>query len=144
MLRLSEIPFLERGETPGAGVAAVLGDDEALGGRRLVCRLCGRTITGERARAEIGGAHEHVKENPAGLVFRIGCFRAAPGCASHGVAVTEHTWFAGYTWQIALCGGCQTHLGWRFRAPEDGFYGLILDRLIEQDAGPHGANPGAP
>lgn len=137
--------FLEHGEAPVSGLATLLGEDDPLGGRRLLCRLCGRAITGERARAEIAGAHEHRKENPAGLVFRIGCFRAAPGCAPHGVAVAEHTWFAGYTWQIALCGGCQAHLGWRFLAREqaDGFYGLILDRLVEE-AGPQRPLPGAP
>lgn len=107
------------------------------GGRRLVCRFCGRAITSEAARVDVGGAHEHVKKNPAGLVFRVGCFHPAPGAEAVGPEVLEHSWFAGHTWQIALCGGCGVHLGWAFRAGVSAFHGLIVDRLrVEEDPPP--------
>lgn len=104
--------------------------------RHLACRACGRAVTSDDARIEVAGAHEHTRENPAGIVFRIGCFRAAPGALSLGPEVSEHTWFPGRTWQIALCRGCHTHLGWAFRSSHDRFHGLILDALREDDSPP--------
>jgi hypothetical protein len=129
---MATVALLDRAEPPPPGppdVRALLGLDEGLGrGRRLLCRACDRVITDTSSRTEVAGAHEHVKRNPSGMIFRIGCFRAAPGAASWGQAVAEHTWFAGCTWQIALCGGCGTHLGWAFQGA-DHFHGLIVDRL---------------
>jgi hypothetical protein len=109
---------------------AILAADDAPGGRRrLLCRACGHPITTEADSTTVEGAHEHVKRNPAGLVFRIGCFRAAPGAAGWGDAFAEHTWFAGYTWQIALCAGCGVHLGWAFHSDGSSFHGLVTERL---------------
>jgi hypothetical protein len=125
--------LLEHEGSAGAGVAALLGEGDGLGdGKRLMCRLCARVITFDAARIQMEGAHEHEKANPAGLLFRIGCFRVAPGCAAHGVAVAEHTWFAGWRWQLAFCGGCQVQLGWAFLGDAGRFYGLILNRLVEE------------
>lgn len=77
------------------------------------------------------GGHEHGRINPAGLSFHIACFAAAPGAAAVGPATLEHSWFAGYGWRIALCGGCGEQLGWRFEAPDgDRFFGLIVGRLM--------------
>ncbi len=79
----------------------------------------------------MGGAHQHRFLNPLGAAFRIGLFGQAPGCVATGPATLEYTWFAGYAWQVALCGGCHTHLGWRYaRAGAAPFYGLIIDRLL--------------
>jgi hypothetical protein len=126
------LSLLDRDAPPPPGppdVRALLGLEDGLGrGRRLLCRACGRAITTESARIEVNGAHEHVEKNPSGKVFRIGCFRAAPGAVGWGSAFAEHTWFPGCTWQIALCGGCGCHLGWAFQG-QDGFHGLIVDRL---------------
>jgi hypothetical protein len=69
--------------------------------------------------------------NPHELMFHIGCFAAAPGCAQVDIATAEWTWFSGYRWQVALCRHCGIHLGWRYRgAGSDAFFGLILDRLV--------------
>src|ERR1051325_8947139 len=80
------------GRCKGASYAARVAKEQAETGRDsstagdepLRCAVCGHRIT-ERAYAmEMAGAHEHVFVNPAGLAFRIGCFRAAPGCAYIG------------------------------------------------------------
>jgi hypothetical protein len=115
----------------------------------LLCFACGHPITSERQRFAAGGAHEHTFTNPAGWVYRIGCFRSAPGCAQAGEFTEEYSWFPGQAWRYALCAGCRTHLGWVFRGASAGaggaagsappeFYGLILDRLV----GAEGAEPG--
>jgi hypothetical protein len=96
-----------------------------------VCFACGLTITTLRERISAGGAHEHTFTNPGGYVYRIGCFRRAPGCVRAGEPTREFSWFPGYAWRYALCSGCRAHLGWAFLGGEDEFYGLILDRLTE-------------
>ena len=103
--------------------------------RQLVCLQCGAPITWERARIEMRGAHEHSFFNPYGIVFRIGCFREAPGCRPAGPTSSEFSWFPGYHWKTGHCFQCATHLGWSFSASAQ-FFGLILNRLTtaEHDA----------
>jgi hypothetical protein len=102
-------------------------------GEAICCRACGRVITRSVARTEINGSHQHTFANPHGIVFQIGCFREAWGCALAGPATDEFTWFKGYHWKIAVCGGCLTHLGWRFASAGGSlFFGLVLDRLSER------------
>jgi hypothetical protein len=103
--------------------------DEAKKEKRLFCARCRHLVTHRDACIRVNGAHEHTCANPAGLVFHIGCFGEAGGCAALGVATLEYTWFAGYAWQVAVCARCGLQLGWRYRGPADGFFGLILDRL---------------
>lgn len=97
----------------------------------LLCRLCEHLITTESERTEVNGEHLHTCRNPAGFEFTFGCFRQAPGCNAIGKAAYEHTWFAGYSWQIAVCAGCGEHLGWCFRH-SDVFFGLIIDKLVSK------------
>jgi len=105
----------------------------------LVCVECLHAITTAGARVERGGHHAHTFSNPHGFVFRIGCFANAPGCNAAGHPSTEHTWFAGFAWQVAACRGCGAHMGWLFTAPGARFHGLILDRLAETEGqGPTG------
>ena len=103
---------------------------------QLYCFACGSAITAARERIAVGGGHDHTFTNPAGHVFRVGCFRRAPGCAQAGELTGEYSWFAGYAWRYALCAGCRVHLGWVYQGPQPGFFGLILDRLL-----PGGASP---
>ena len=126
--------LLERGPAPGTGPglpevesASRRADEDA---RAIRCRACGKAITTSAERTSVAGAHEHTRFNPGGFVFRFGCFRSAPGCAVAGEATSEATWFSGYRWSYALCGGCGTHLGWRFDG-EAAFFGLVLERLVE-------------
>ena len=104
----------------------LLDEDEEL----IVCRHCGRPITRPAERIEKAGSHKHTFANPHGIVFEIGCFRSAIGCGYSGPATNEFTWFQGYSWRVAVCGSCTTHLGWFFSSTgSDSFHGLILDRL---------------
>jgi hypothetical protein len=108
------------------------GDDDG----RLCCAACRRPITREKERVQIRGRHQHVLSNPHGLTFRIGCFATASGCVYVGEATEKWTWFPGYRWQIAVCGGCGVHLGWRYQARDaTGFHGFILRRLAPDERG---------
>jgi len=96
----------------------------------LCCGACGFRITTWRQRISVGGAFEHTFVNPGGYVYRIGCFREAPGCFDAEEPTSEHSWFKGYAWQYAVCGGCLAHLGWVYSGGAgERFHGLILDRL---------------
>ena len=85
----------------------------------------------------MNGAHEHTVFNPAGRIFTIGCFKEAPGADSIGPATDDFTWFKGYDWQIALCRGCNVHIGWQYTGAEAPavFFGLILAMLTTQPKG---------
>lgn len=116
---------------PDVGAATSSGS-----GRRLLCATCGHRITSEGERISVLGSHEHRFFNPAGFLFHIGCFRNAPGCLTAGQPTTEFTWFPGFAWRHALCGGCSQHLGWCFTSAEaSAFFGLVLNRLIEAEDG---------
>lgn len=84
----------------------------------------------------MSGTHAHTFTNPAGIVFRIGCFADAPGAASFGGENSAFSWFPGFVWRIALCASCGEHLGWRFREERSSahFFGLILDKVVEERA----------
>lgn len=105
--------------------------EESRAENRLLCAACGHPITRTSWRIVVGGAHQHRFTNPYGRVFHIGCFAEAPGCTQIGEPTEEATWYNGFRWRIALCGNCQTHVGWGFQeGSETAFFGLILDRLI--------------
>ncbi len=98
------------------------------GERPVACARCGHAVTSEREAIEVAGSHVHTRLNPANVVFRFGCYRAAPGCSVSGPPSSEHVWFAGCLWQFAHCGRCRAHLGWAFSGAES-FFGLVLDRI---------------
>jgi hypothetical protein len=94
------------------------------------CRQCRNIIASPEDRITVQGAHRHTFANPHGIVFEIGCFKAVKGCGHVGEPSDEFSWFAGYSWRVAVCFICLTHLGWRFTAHEkESFHGLIIDRL---------------
>ncbi len=97
----------------------------------IYCRECGRTVTGRDQKIAVQGSHAHTFFNPAGIVFELGCFSAAPGCHRVGEASSDFTWFAGFFWSCALCSGCNSHLGWFFEMGDRSFYGLILAKIRE-------------
>ncbi len=99
--------------------------------RRVLCRECLHAVTREQDRTEVHGAHQHTFANPSGIVFTIGCFRSADGCGAAGSPTDEFTWFAGFSWRVAVCAACLAHLGWLFSSASGAnFWGLILDHLI--------------
>ena len=116
----------------------VLEREQDISGRQLLCTYCETPVTSLAARRDVEGAHIHTFTNPHGIVFRIGCFASAPGCLASGELSDHFTWFPGYSWQIALCGACKIHLGWRFLSGRDAFHGLIGDRLVEEAHSPAG------
>lgn len=95
----------------------------------LRCGVCGARITSKKESIPMQGTVEHVFTNPFGYVFKLGCFRKAPGCGRAGEYTSEHSWFAGFIWCYALCASCRTHLGWHFLSEESSFFGLILENL---------------
>ena len=100
--------------------------------KRLLCRFCLNTITDNSRETTALGQFIHCRTNPAGFMFEFGCYAGAPGCSSRGAATTEHTWFPGHSWKLAICRYCGEHLGWLFRG-DISFYGLILDRLVSEE-----------
>jgi hypothetical protein len=98
--------------------------------RFLACAQCLSQITTPTAAISVSGSHEHTFSNPEGLSFHIGCFTTVVGCSAIGPRSTFWTWFPGHAWQVVVCAGCRTQLGWRFSG-ERRFHGLILDRLVE-------------
>lgn len=95
----------------------------------LRCVVCDHRITDRSYRTERSGAHEHTFVNPGGVMHHLGCFVAAPGCAHVGLTEEAFSWFPGWSWQIAVCSRCHTHLGWIFRCAGEQFHGLILSTL---------------
>jgi hypothetical protein len=128
--RALPLHFFDRTGAPAPGKAgATRVAEKARQERRLFCALCRHPVTHQDQRIRVNGGHEHRCTNPGGYIFDIGCFHEAAGCVAVGAATEAHTWFEGYAWRVALCAGCERHLGWRFAAPADFFHGLILDRL---------------
>ena len=111
--------------------------ESSLGGQegaRLVCAACRHVIADASLRVEMAGTHIHGFTNPHGLYFEIGCFSKAPGCTFDGHASDEFSWFPGYRWRVAACGGCGGHMGWLFESKLHRFVGLILAALeVEED-----------
>lgn len=101
-------------------------------GKRLFCRFCLHPVTDNSQKTTSLGRFVHCRTNPAGFTFEFGCYGDAPGCSARGEATTEHTWFPGHSWGLAVCRSCGEHLGWSFKG-EASFYGLILDRLVSED-----------
>lgn len=99
----------------------------------LLCRQCLQVITSPSERIMVEGLHRHTFANPHGIVFEIGCFNSATGCSYAGPPSDEFAWFKGFSWQVAVCIQCLSHLGWLFTSTGHGnFHGLILDRLVAQ------------
>ncbi|MBN1605314.1 MAG: hypothetical protein JW940_01700 [Polyangiaceae bacterium] len=111
-------------DAPGSVLSA---DEEQF----LVCAACLSTVSHPNQRIRVQERHEHTFANPAGVVYRIGCFAAACGARPFGAPSQEHTWFAGYAWQMGVCSGCGEHLGWLFTGGGSSFWGLILEKLRE-------------
>lgn len=121
--------FFDAGDSRPHKLLKNLGNTRAKKERRLYCAACLHSITTQDERISVNGAHEHTFTNPLGIVYHVGCFQQAMGCGSAGGATSEHSWFPGYQWKVALCLNCQVHLGWLFVASTDRFHALIVQRL---------------
>ena len=101
----------------------------------LKCAQCGRRIARDADRIEVNDKHEHTFINPAGVIYKIGCFSSAPGVSEVGPASAEFAWFRGHLWRCVCCSDCETHLGWTFTSDAARFVGLILDQLSDAETG---------
>ena len=99
--------------------------------RRLLCAACANFVTELRARIEVNGSHAHTFVNPAGVIYKIGCFSEAPGTVPRGEPSDHWAWFPDFVWQTLACSACFEHLGWSFRGADSSFVGLILERVVE-------------
>lgn len=122
-------PRAAPGAAPAADAIASAAD-----GDWVACAACRGFVAESRARFSVDGAHSHSFINPAGLIFRVSCFAAAPGVVPVGDESHDFTWFAGFAWRVALCATCGEHLGWSYRRLRSGFVALIDDRVIERRA----------
>jgi len=118
---------------PGPDSGIEVEDQESLleSEAKITCRECGAEITDKSFATKVNDSHEHSFFNPHGYVFQIRCFSVATGCTLAGKPSNEFSWFAGHTWQVAICRSCMTHLGWRFQSDSISFYGLIRDKIKE-------------
>ncbi len=97
----------------------------------ILCKNCKYEITTMEYAAAVNGQHAHIFKNPAGMTFHIGCFSRAWGCTVYGIPTYEFTWFAGYSWCMAVCANCFVHLGWYYQSGRESFYGLILANVVK-------------
>jgi Yippee zinc-binding/DNA-binding /Mis18, centromere assembly len=112
---------------------SVTSDDE----RWLCCKSC-ETLIAQVSAILPEGEMPLVFANPHGVVFELVLLGRAQALRLIGSRTEEFTWFQGYAWRVALCGGCGSHLGWRFEAVRGGspalFFGLLRRELVERDA----------
>nr|XP_033946290.1 uncharacterized protein si:ch211-51h9.7 isoform X1 [Pseudochaenichthys georgianus] len=85
-------------------------------------------------------------ENPHGHQFEVITFRKSD-VTLHWPADKHFSWFPGFSWTLATCPRCGTHLGWafqpsdwpdtvtknRFEESEHTFLALITHRLLRED-----------
>ena len=98
--------------------------------KAIFCRQCLNEITYENFGVEKNNSHIHSFANPYGYLFTIRCFSSAPGVIVTGPYSSEFSWFNNYSWKIAVCRRCMTHLGWKFAGADSHFFGLIAEKII--------------
>lgn len=102
----------------------------------LRCRACGHRLARIDDRFSMPG-HPPVASfvNPGGFVHEVLTLRAAAGCLHAGPPVRADSWFPGFAWRFALCGGCTGFVGWRYEAVDavepSRFWGLRAPSVRE-------------
>ena len=125
---LERLPKAERNEEPEEDLFEITEPKKA-----ILCKQCRNPVTSSENKTARSGKEEHTFFNPQGIVFSVACYSAAPGTLIFGEPSTEFSWFQGYTWRFVACANCQEHLGWFFeKTGQDGFWGLIAKKLIEE------------
>jgi len=105
------------------------------GAQDLCCRACGQALAREQDLCTVGGSGpEHSFVNPAGVVHALVTVADAHHVRDHGERTTDFSWFPGWSWRYADCGGCGVFLGWCFEAVEPDispgrFHGLRIVAL---------------
>jgi len=102
--------------------------------KKLVyCAQCSHVLARSQDATRVQGNHHHFCTNPHGIDFNVRCYKQALGCAISGEPTGADSWFAGYTWRYATCTGCNVHLGWLFETTGSHFYGLVRERIQQDD-----------
>ena len=132
----SRDPMLFRGTVPGSNIdieehTHTEEEEKTEKEKLIICRTCKNIITSPDESISIDGSHTHTFMNPAGILYHIGCFAHARGCALYGPSSSEYSWFTGYIWTVAICSVCSTHMGWKFTSGGSVFFGLIMDNIAD-------------
>ncbi|XP_043967487.1 uncharacterized protein si:ch211-51h9.7 [Gambusia affinis] len=128
----------------------------------ILCRACGHEVAfgtdihfvpsrmalSSRNDTSVGGRRIHIQlfENPQGLQFEVIVFKKAD-VIKHWPANSHFSWYPGFSWTVATCPRCKTHLGWgfqpnswpetvtnnRFQESENTFLALIAHRILRED-----------
>ncbi|CAD6271533.1 unnamed protein product [Miscanthus lutarioriparius] len=74
--------------------------------------------------------------NPHGFVHETITVSNATGLALIGNPSKVHSWFPGYSWTMAACMSCESHIGWRFRATKKNlrprsFWGIRSSQIAD-------------
>jgi hypothetical protein len=137
VLQIPRSPSGAGAEEPGEEAADLA---EAERRDKLLCARC-RIGVSEASLLFVatGTGPRAVFVNPQGRVFEIVTVRDAFNIALVSGPTVEATWFPGYAWRIANCGGCGAHLGWRFEGASGGlppvFFGLVASSVTGADGG---------
>ncbi|KAI3372928.1 hypothetical protein L3Q82_023371 [Scortum barcoo] len=154
--------FLPAARRSGAACAAAPQDGGSSPASLILCRACGhelaagadirfvpsRLALSSRNDTSIGGRRVHIQlfENPGGHQFEVITFKRAD-VTHHWPAEPHFSWFPGFSWTVATCPRCHTHLGWafqpskwpdtitktKFEESDDTFLALITHRLLRED-----------
>ncbi|MCP4160478.1 MAG: hypothetical protein GY760_10420 [Deltaproteobacteria bacterium] len=130
MITLEKITLFKE-ETEGSTTVQTEDDTEQEEKRIIACKNCNHQISTVSEKTTVDDIHIHAFANPHGLLFEIGIYRTADGCALEGPFSDEFTWFPGYSWKIAICENCLVHMGWYFGSQSSSFFGIIADRIFE-------------
>ncbi|XP_035513959.1 uncharacterized protein si:ch211-51h9.7 [Morone saxatilis] len=145
---------------PGEACATVAEEGGTSSATLILCRACGhelalgtdihdvpsRLALSSRNDTLVGGRRVHIQlfENPQGHRFEVITFRKAD-VTQHWPADKHFSWFPGFSWTVATCPRCNTHLGWAFQPSdwpdtktnfeesEHTFLALITHRLLRED-----------
>ena len=119
-------PAAAPGQVPGGQNRPSEAEDR----RVLCCARCNLEVADTSAIFSAGpGGPVQAFANPSGFVWEILTVREARNLAAIGPSTRFFSWFQGYSWRVALCTGCGSHLGWLWEAESEiepaSFWGLI-------------------
>ncbi|KAF6733912.1 Protein cereblon [Oryzias melastigma] len=99
----------------------------------VLCRACGhelasgadiafvpsRLALSTRNDTLVNGRRVNVQlfENPHGVQFEVVTFRKAD-VTKHWPADKRFSWYPGFSWTVATCPRCRSHVGWAFQPTE--------------------------
>ena len=111
---------------PGEACAAAAEEGGTSPATLILCRACGhelaygtdihfvpsRLALSSRNDTSVGGRRVNIQlfENPHGHQFEVITFRKAD-VSPHWPADKHFSWYPGFSWMVATCPRCKTHLG---------------------------------